>query len=155
MTITKESFICIDKHSELLKSRWYISHNPKMFPFFSNSTFNLVLKVPFDVDHIYTKIIKMSHFSEEILTTAVLKDIYHNHLFFPVIEASVFHYMITLIMFRNHSCHFKDDLYKLIKRWYSKHWCKISLQKWDRFLYIYVLMGSNVHNTYITLTFST
>lgn len=59
----------------------------------------------------------MSYFSEEILTTAELKDIYHNHLFFPVIEASIFHYMITLIMFRNHSCQFKDDLYiKLIKR---------------------------------------
>lgn len=141
----------IDKHSELLKSRWYISHNPKMFPFFSNSTFNLVLKVPFDVDHIYTKIRCLIFLKKYWLQLYWRIYIYHNHLFFPVIEASIFHYMITLIMFRNHSCQFKDDLYiKLIKRWYSKHWCKISLQKWDRFLYIYVLMGSNVHNTYIT-----
>lgn len=150
MTITKESFICIDKHSKLLKSRWYISHNPKMFPFLSNSTFNLVLKVPFDVDHIYTKIRCLIFLKDYSCTEG-----YHNQLFFPVIEASIFHYMITLIMFCNHSCQFKDDLYKLIKRWYSKHWCKISLLKWDRFLHIYVLMGSNVHNTYITLTFST
>lgn len=42
-------------------------------------------------------------------------------------------------MFRNHSCQFKDDLYKLIKRWYSKHRDATfpSKNEIDFFIYMY------------------